>query len=189
MKLRKQLKLSIFLVLSITFILISNGCSSINKADVTFNTFTEKWSSSDYLGMYSMLTNESKEYISEEDFVSRYSNIFSAINANNLSFEINGDKTKDDGIITIPFTINMNSITGDLNLTDYKLSLIKEDKDYKVKWDESLIFPNMIKDDKVRVLTTQAKRGSILDKDGQVLASDGEISTVGIIQLILINLI
>ncbi len=180
MKLKKYLKLTLLLVLPLTFMLISKGCSSMNKVEKTFNTFIEKWATGDYSGMYSMLTNESKEYISEEDFISRYTNIFSAINANNLSFEVNGEKVKEDDTITIPFTLNMNSITGDLNLTDYKLSLIKEDKDYKIKWDESLIFPNMIKDDKVRVTTTQAKRGSILDKDGQVLASDGEISTVGI---------
>ncbi|WP_066889637.1 penicillin-binding transpeptidase domain-containing protein [Clostridium nigeriense] len=180
MNTKKPLKLLILLTLSLCFILISTGCTSMNKAEKTFNTFTEKWANADYLGMYEMLTNDSKEYISEEDFVSRYTNIFTAIGANNLSFEVNGEKGKDDGIITIPFNLNMTAITGDLKLNDYKLSLIKEDKDYKVKWDESLIFPNMIKDDKVRVSVTQAKRGSILDKDGRVLASDGDISTVGI---------
>ncbi len=180
MNTKKPLKLLILLTLSLCFILISTGCTSMNKAEKTFNTFTEKWANADYLGMYEMLTNDSKEYISEEDFVSRYTNIFTAIGANNLSFEVNGEKGKDDGIITIPFNLNMTAITGDLKLNDYKLSLIKEDKDYKVKWDESLIFPNMIKDDKVRVSVTQAKRGSILDKDGRVLASDGDISIVGI---------
>lgn len=180
MNTKKPLKLLILLTSSLCFILISTGCTSMNKAEKTFNTFTEKWANADYLGMYEMLTNDSKEYISEEDFVSRYTNIFTAIGANNLSFEVNGEKGKDDGIITIPFNLNMTAITGDLKLNDYKLSLIKEDKDYKVKWDESLIFPNMIKDDKVRVSVTQAKRGSILDKDGRVLASDGDISTVGI---------
>ena len=35
-----------------------------------------------------MLTKDSKETISEEDFITRYTNIFSAINANNLIVEI-----------------------------------------------------------------------------------------------------
>nr|MBO2506938.1 hypothetical protein [Bacilli bacterium] len=49
----------------------------------------------------------------------------------------------------------------------------KENKEYKIKWDEGLIFPQMIKDDKVWVNTVPAKRGSILDKDGNPLAQDG----------------
>lgn len=180
MKLKKFLKVTIAFSFLITSMLISIGCSGINKAEKTFNSFTEKWVQADYSSMYEMLTTDSKEYITEEDFVSRYTNIFTAINANNLSFEIYGKSIKEDDVITIPFKLNMNSITGDLSLTDYKLSLVKEDKEYKIKWDESLIFPNMIKDDKVRVSTTQAKRGNILDRNGKILAEDGIIYSVGI---------
>lgn len=180
MKLKKFLKVTIAFSFLITSMLISIGCSGINKAEKTFNSFTEKLVQADYSSMYEMLTTDSKEYITEEDFVSRYTNIFTAINANNLSFEIDGKSIKEDDVITIPFKLNMNSITGDLSLTDYKLSLVKEDKEYKIKWDESLIFPNMIKDDKVRVSTTQAKRGNILDRNGKILAEDGIIYSVGI---------
>lgn len=180
MKIKKFLKVTIAFSFLITSMLISIGCSGINKAEKTFNSFTEKWVQADYSSMYEMLTTDSKEYITEEDFVSRYTNIFTAINANNLSFEIDGKSIKEDDVITIPFKLNMNSITGDLSLTDYKLSLVKEDKEYKIKWDESLIFPNMIKDDKVRVSTAQAKRGNILDRNGKILAEDGIIYSVGI---------
>ncbi len=180
MKVKNNFKITIVFSLLLAFMLISNGCSGMSKAEKAFNDFTEKWIQADYSSMYQMLTNESKEYISEEDFISRYTNIFTAINANNLIFEINGEELKEDGIVTIPFKMNLNSITGDLSLEDYKLSLVKEDKEYKIKWDESLIFPNMIKDDKVRVSTTEAKRGNILDRNGKVLAEDGIIYSVGI---------
>jgi len=180
MKLKAYLKLTVLSTFLIAYMLISTGCTGLSKAEKVYNSFTEKWDAADYSSMYEMLTDESKEYISEDDFISRYTNIFSAINANNLTFEVDGEKVKEDGIITIPFKLNMNSITGDLNLTDYKLTLIKEDKDYKIKWDESLIFPNMVKDDKIRVSITQAKRGSILDRNGTVLAEDGTLITVGI---------
>lgn len=115
-----------------------------------------------------------------DDFINRYTNIFSAINSNNLSFEITGDKEKLDNEITLPFKLSMNTIAGDISLSDYKLHLIKEDKSYKIKWDESLIFPQMIKDDKVRINTIPMKRGSILDRSGNLLATDGNINTIGI---------
>lgn len=180
MKYKKHLKSVIVSALVFTFILISYGCSGINKAEKSFNNFTEKWAEADYTAMYEMLTNESKEYISEEDFISRYTNIFSAIEAKNLSFEINGDKVKDDNGVTIPFKLIMDTITGNISIDDYKISLVKEDGSYKLNWDEGLIFPNLLKDDKLRVSITPAKRGDILDKDGQVLATDGNINTVGI---------
>lgn len=180
MKYKKYLKSVIVSALVFTFMLISYGCSGINKAEKSFNNFIEKWAEADYTAMYEMLTNESKEYISEEDFISRYTNIFSAIEAKNLSFEINGDKIKDDNGVTLPFKLTMDTITGNISIDDYKVSLVKEDGSYKLNWNEALIFPNMIKDDKLRVSITPAKRGDILDKDGQLLATDGTINTVGI---------
>lgn len=173
-------KLILISSLLMLFILLISGCSKVDKAQKTFDSYAEKWIQNDYSGMYQMLSNDSKSNISEEDFTTRYANIFSAINANNLSLEITGDKEKVDGIITIPFKLNVNTIAGDITLTDYKLVLIKEDKEYKVKWDESLIFPQMTKDDKVRVDTVPSKRGSILDKDGNPLAQDGLLNTIGI---------
>lgn len=167
-------------ILLLSFILLLSGCSKMDKAQKAYDNYTEKWVQSDYSGMYQMLTNDSKSTISEEDFTTRYTNIFSAINANNLSLELSGDKEKSDNQIIIPFNLTMNTLAGDVTLEDYKLILVKEEKEYKVKWDESLIFPQMTKDDKVRISTIPSKRGSILDKDGNPLAKDGTINTIGI---------
>lgn len=170
----------ILISLLLSFMLLISGCSKLNKAEKAFETFSQKWTQNDYTGMYQMLTNDSKAIISEEDFTTRYTNIFSAIEANNLLIEINGDKVKEDDTITIPFKLSMNTIAGDVNISDYKLNIIKEDKEFKIKWDESLIFPQMTKDDKVRVNVIPSKRGSILDKDANLLANDGILNTVGI---------
>ena len=176
----KNKKLIIVPSLLMLFILLISGCSKVDKAQQVFDSYAEKWIQNDYSGMYQMLTKDSKTNISEEDFTTRYSNIFSAINASNLSLEITDDKEKVDDIITIPFKLTLNTLAGNITLTDYKLVLIKEDKEFKVKWDESLIFPQMTKDDKVRVDIIPSKRGSILDRDGNPLAQDGLLNTIGI---------
>lgn len=176
----KNKKPIIVSVLLLSFILLTSGCSSLDKAQKTFDVYVEKWVQADYSGMYEMLTEDIKESLSEEDFVTRYNNIFSAINANDLIVEPDGDRAKEKDGVNIPFKVTMNSIAGNITLTGYKLSLIKENKEYKIKWDEGLIFPQMIKDDKVWVNTVPAKRGSILDKDGNPLAQDGILNTVGI---------
>lgn len=44
-----------------------------------------------------------------------------------------------------------------------------------------MIFPNLTSTDKVRVSTTQAVRGEILDRNGRVLAGKDIASSVGIV--------
>ena len=127
-----------------------------------------------------MLTKESKESINEETFVNRYKTIYSAINLDNLDISLNKDLEKKDNYYTASFTLKATTIAGELNLTNFDVDIYKEEDNYLINWDESLIFPNMIKDDKVYVRTTNHSRGKILDRDGNILAEDGTISVVGI---------
>ena len=161
-------------------IVISVSCSKINKYEETFNTFKEKWINSDFSGMYSMLTDSSKEYIDEETFVNRYTNIYSAIDLKDLEIEISGDIIKNKDYYTVPFSLKGNTVAGELNITDYKVNIYKVDKEYLINWDESLLFPNMIEGDKVYVRNFSHTRGKILDRNDNILAEDGIISVVGI---------
>lgn len=58
---------------------------------------------------------------------------------------------------------------------------LKGEKGYELVWDDSLIFPDLTSADKVRVTTTQAERGEILDRNGRTLAGKGTASSVGIV--------
>ncbi len=49
-----------------------------------------------------------------------------------------------------------------------KALFLKDEEGYQLVWDDSLIFPNLASTDKVRVSTTQAERGEILDRNGRV---------------------
>ena len=171
----------LLLLLSLNIVIIfSLGCSKTSKYNEAFNSYVEKWLKSDFSGMYSMLTKESKESINEETFVNRYKTIYSAINLDNLDISLNKDLEKKDNYYTASFTLKATTIAGELNLTNFDVDIYKEEDNYLINWDESLIFPNMIKDDKVYVRTTNHSRGKILDRDGNILAEDGTISVVGI---------
>lgn len=171
---------NILLFSLLIIIVISISCSKINKYEETFNTFKEKWINNDFSGMYSMLSENSKKYIDEETFVSRYTNIYSAINLKDLEIEISGDIIKNEDYYTVPFSLKATTVAGELNISDYKVNIYKEDKEYLINWDESLIFPNMIEGDKVYVRTISHTRGKILDRNDNILAEDGTISVIGI---------
>ena len=170
-----------FILFSLLILIFTSvSCSKINKYEEAFNNFKEKWINSDFSGMYSMLTEDSKKYIDEETFVTRYTNIYSAINLKDFKIEISGDIIKNEDHYTIPFSLKGDTVAGELNITDYKVNIYKVDKEYLINWDESLIFPNMIKEDKVYVRTFNHTRGKILDRNDNILAEDGTISVVGI---------
>ncbi len=130
--------------------------------------------------MYDMLSTDSKSYIGEEEFLERYNNIYGAIEASNMDIQIVGEKERDKKSLEIPFTMTMNTMVGKIELKDFKATLVKEDNAYKIKWNESLIFPQMQPEDKVRVDDYYAKRGSILDRNGNFLAQDDMVKSIGI---------
>ncbi|KMY49724.1 penicillin-binding transpeptidase domain-containing protein [Peribacillus loiseleuriae] len=168
-------KNKLFMMMILCFLFIS-GCSKESKQEEIFEGFSEMLTKQDYGKLYALLSKESKEYITEEDFVTRYTNIYSGIQA----IDINLEKEIDNEDNVIPFSIGMETVAGKVNISDYQLKLVKEEKEWKIQWDESLIFPNMKKGDKVKVDIDKAIRGSILDRDGNPLAKDGVIKTVGI---------
>ena len=57
----------------------------------------------------------------------------------------------------------------------------KGEEGYELVWSDSMIFPELGSTDKVKISTTQADRGEILDRNGRVLAGKGVASSVGIV--------
>lgn len=152
------------------------GCSS-NKEELFFADFSKKLVNEDYEGLYFLLSNESQQCITEEEFVSKYTNIYSGIQASNIQLEMGKIETETQ---IIPFSLTMDTIAGQVSRSDFELPFVKEEGELRLIWSESLIFPMMQSGDKVRVSTKTAMRGSIVDRAGQELASDGTVSTIGI---------
>lgn len=157
-------------------IVILTGCSS-NADELLFKNFTETLSGGDYAALYQLLSEESKQRITEEEFVTKYKSIYSGIKATHFTFEMGEIDHKND---IIPFNLTMDTIAGTLKLKDFALPFVKENKELKILWSESLIFPTMKRGDKVRISTKTANRGSILDRNNEALATDGDLISVGI---------
>ena len=132
-----------------------------------------------YEEMYNMISNESKEQISQEDFIKRNKNIYEGIDAFDIKVTIS-ETLKEKGVNKVTYSESMSTSAGTISFTN-TAKLVKEDKQYKLNWSSSMIFPELRNTDKVRVSTIEAKRGEILDRNGVKLAENGSISTVGIV--------
>ncbi len=183
MKISKKIILALIMVLGLSMFMVSCGT---DKAKDAFNNYKQKWIEKDYKGMYEMLSADSKSKITEEEFVYRFSNIYGAMGASNMAIEPGEAEKVDDGV-SIPFTLTMDTIAGKVDLKDFKAIVVKDDKDYKIKWNDNLILPQMVEGDKVRVETFAATRGKILDRDGKALAEDGKVDVVGIHPMVFVK--
>ena len=131
----------------------------------------------EYDQMYAMLHIEASGNVSQEDFIKRNSAIYEGIEIQNMAVEI---IAYDEEQLTVTYQTSFDTVAGEISFENEAFFLEGEDG-YKLVWDNSLIFPNLASTDKVRVSTTQANRGEILDRNGRVLAGKGTASSVGIV--------
>lgn len=171
-------KCSIFLfIFTLLTSILSAGCQKTDPNEPA-QAYLNQWENMDYTKMYSYLSSESKEIISEEDFVKRYNTIFSAIKLKKIQI-IPGEIVVEEDEAYLSFEVKFNTDTVGKFTLNYTIPLILEGKEWKINWTPSLIFPGMGPNDKVSLTTAHAKRGNIVDRYGNSLAIEGEAYTVG----------
>ncbi len=130
-----------------------------------------------YAEMYQMLDAESVSQITQEDFIKRNSAIYEGIGVQGMEVEIISYQEETH---TVQYKTSFGTTAGPVSFENEAV-FQKEEKGYKLAWEDSLIFPGLLPTDKVRVSTVPAKRGEILDRNGRVLAGAGVAASVGIV--------
>ena len=134
-------------------------------------------SEQEYEQMYAMLNIEASGNVSQEDFVKRNAAIYEGIEVQNMTVEL---LAYDEEQMAVTYQTSFDTVAGNISFEN-EAFFMKGEAGYELVWDDSLIFPNLTSTDKVRVSTTQADRGEILDRNGRVLAGKGVASSVGIV--------
>ena len=135
----------------------------------------------DYEGMYSLLTESSKDSVSEEDFISRNQNIYEGIEASNIKVSFPSEESSSKDTETVTYSTSMDTCAGSVSFDNQAVLEKDSDGAYRISWDSTLIFPSLQDDYKVRVETETAERGSIYDRNGTALATQGTVSEVGLV--------
>ena len=133
----------------------------------------------EYEEMYAMLNIEASRNISQDDFVKRNSAIYEGIEVDNMEIEVTA---YDEERKAVTYQTSFDTVAGNISFENEAIFLKGEDG-YKLAWDDSLIFPELGSTDKVKISTTQANRGGILDRNGRVLAGKGVASSVELLEI------
>ena len=130
-----------------------------------------------YEEMYAMLNIEASRNICQDDFVKRNSAIYEGIEVDNMEIEVTA---YDEERKAVTYQTSFDTVAGNISFENEAI-FQKGEEGYELVWCDSMIFPKLGSTDKVKISTTQADRGEILDRNGRVLAGKGVASSVGIV--------
>ncbi|WP_313152495.1 penicillin-binding transpeptidase domain-containing protein [Lacrimispora sp.] len=154
--------------------------ASRKTPDALFLEYVECLSKADYKAMYGLLDDQSHLNISEEDFITRHKNIYEGIEGSGITAQIRQVVEK-DGEAAVSYNMSLDSTAGEINFSNQVTFRKEKKKGYQMVWNDSVIFPELGRSDKVRVSTDKAKRGSVFDRNGLLLAGKGTASSVGLV--------
>lgn len=157
----------VVIVAVVLFFLLSG-----NNNESTLKNFYAQISEKKYEDMYNSLSSESQKSYDQQTFVERNQNIYEGIEASNFQIEVT-DETDNE----LTYNVKMNTIAGEVTFEN-KTTI----EDGKIVWDDSFIFPDLTQNDRVRVSEDEAIRGQILDRNGKILAGQGEAYSVGLVR-------
>ena len=140
-------------------------------------SFVEK---GQYDKMYAMLSEATKETVSEQEFIERNQNIYEGIEAKNIKTIVPKYEKSKENPVTVKYSQTMQTSADEISFEN-EMTLQKENGEYKIDWDSTLIFPNLQESYKVQIQTERANRGTIYDRDGAILAVNGTVTEVGLV--------
>lgn len=155
---------------------------SVNTPERALERYFDAVSGQDYDKMYLLISDDSKKTISREDFITRNKNIYEGIEARDLKLEIMSVEKIDSNQRQAYYNLRMETVAGALgNPGNVRLRKDSFFGEYRLVWNSAVILPGLSETAKVSVATTAADRGSILDKDGNMLAGPGTAPSVGFV--------
>ncbi len=153
---------AVIALITVAILVLSKEKQNPEEILKTYFAYIEK---QNYEEMYNMVHSNTDK----EEFLKRNKNIYEGIHAKKIKIEITSTQNEKNKVI-ITYLTKMNTSAGDVEFEN-TAKLSKDDsKKYKIEWSSNLIFPELNNGYKVRVSNTEGKRGSILDRNGNILA-------------------
>ena len=127
----------IVVILAAVFVLPLRKPSKTSPEEL-LTAYVEKLKAADYEGMYEMISKESQQSITKEEFVERNQKIYEGIEASNFELvEKEAEEGKKD-TITIPYTLSMDTLAGSVKVS-WKASFTEEEERYGLVWTHAMI--------------------------------------------------
>jgi penicillin-binding protein 2 len=142
--------------------------------------FFRSWEGKDYLGMYSVLSPQSQALIDSRTFVTFYQEMMEA--ATVLAIHVQPLSARQDGAdAEFGARVTWDTAAVGQVTRDHVMNLLYSDGRWGVVWDESLILPELKGEQRLYTDPRNPARANIYDVNGEALAFQGSIITLGVI--------
>lgn len=161
--------------------LLYNNMPGGSTPEEVFEQYMKAINGKKYDVMYDLVSDTLKdEGLEEQAFITRNKRIYEGIESAHLQTAITS-KQDDNGTIVIHYDTFMQTISGEIQFSNTMTMSLNADDEYQINWTDSLIFPQLTANDKVRYSTLTPLRGSIYDRNMNAIATYGEGAEIGIV--------
>ena len=165
-------KMFAFLLVVVAIIMIYSNFSSPARV---IRAFYKNVNNHKYEELYNLVETD----MSKEEFTNKMKSVYDGMEVSSawVTISIN---LKNIDVVNLKYVTNLNTIAGKLTFSN-KSTLVKVNGKYKIKWDNSFLYPKLKNNQKIRVSTLKAKRGAIYDRNKNILAKDAKAYSIGIV--------
>ncbi|WP_331491186.1 NTF2-like N-terminal transpeptidase domain-containing protein [Schaedlerella arabinosiphila] len=143
--------------------------------------YMEQIGQHNYEEMYRMTDPAHSAYTDKEAFIKRNSAIYEGIEIENVRVEVlENDRNNSREQDSVAYQMSFDTLAGNLRFEN-EMQFTDTEDGYKIIWHDGLIFPELASEDKVRIESSPAERGKILDRNERMLAGPGTASSVGLV--------
>lgn len=149
-------------------------------AQATAQQFLEAWQKEDFVGMYNLLTQVSRDAKSQDDFTKLYNDAVIQLTMNSMNFEVLSTLTNPTASQVAYRATFDTALFGEIS-RDMQMNLALEEGQWKIQWDDSLILPELKGGNHLALDYTIPTRGNIYDKNNNALAAETEAVALGVV--------
>ncbi|MDQ4076840.1 MAG: penicillin-binding protein 2 [Chloroflexota bacterium] len=152
------------------------------SAEFVARRFLEAWHAEDFDTMYYLLAPESQASISREDFEARYRRVLSEATVYEFDTTVvaAGRFNARQGAADFDVTYRTR-LVGDLHFRPRLDTVLNDDGNWRIAWSPAAIIPELGEENYLRLFARTSTRGVIYDRNGEILATQGAIVTIGVI--------
>jgi cell division protein FtsI/penicillin-binding protein 2 len=142
--------------------------------------FLEAWQAEDYPRMHGLLTPLSRDGIKLDKMTEFYQDVANTISLTGLDFEILSALARPQAAQVAYRVVYHTSLVGDIS-RDLIMNLLPENGDWKVQWEEALVFPELGDGNYLMMDLKIPARANIYDRSGDALVAQAAAYAVGLI--------
>ena len=152
----------------------------VPSVEKTMRAYLDALLVEDYPSMYTLITQADQAAMSETDFAKRYIDDFNAMSLRTMEYSIQSTLTDPNTSQAAFHVIYHTVLFGDIQ-RDLNASLVIENNQWQIKWDDSLIMPELKGGKRLITNYTAPARGDIYDRNGNAIATQTDAYALGLI--------